>query len=269
MQEKIKISAIIKTKNSDETLYELLESIKSFDEIIALDLHSNDDTTDILKEYKVKTIFCDKNDFNQTFVSALKDASNNWVFYLESDEILPLTLIEKISILINEQKSPKENVKFMIKTFSSFDMQITNAKELKIARKTNVLRLFKKDKVKFLNPYLGLFASDTNKTISIKPSKTAPNDAILKLKKDDIENEILKIIDKNKTLIKYSKRKHSYPKTLFCAVFLYYYLLKGGICDGLSGFRYSFLKAIEKYIFEIMLMEKQEKILLTEGENKK
>ena len=51
MEEKIKISAIINTKNNENRLCETLESIKDFDEIILIDEHSSDDTVEIAKEY--------------------------------------------------------------------------------------------------------------------------------------------------------------------------------------------------------------------------
>ena len=52
MEEKIKLSAIIKTKNNENKICETLESIKDFDEIIVIDEHSSDDTIEIAKEYK-------------------------------------------------------------------------------------------------------------------------------------------------------------------------------------------------------------------------
>ena len=53
MEEKIKVSAILKTKNNEDKLCETLESIKDFDEIIILDEHSTDDTVEIAKEYNI------------------------------------------------------------------------------------------------------------------------------------------------------------------------------------------------------------------------
>ena len=57
---------IIKTKNCEDNICNTLESIKEFDEIIILDEHSTDDTVEIAKEYKTKTIFTDKNIIRET-----------------------------------------------------------------------------------------------------------------------------------------------------------------------------------------------------------
>ena len=58
----LKITAIIKTQNCENTICDTLESIKELDEIIILDEHSTDDTIEIAKEYKAKIIFTDKNE---------------------------------------------------------------------------------------------------------------------------------------------------------------------------------------------------------------
>ena len=70
-EEKIKISAIIKTDNCEDTICDTLESIKNFDEIIVVDLHSCDDTIQIAKEYKAKIIFADKNNISLAHSSIL------------------------------------------------------------------------------------------------------------------------------------------------------------------------------------------------------
>ena len=49
----IKISAIVKSQNSDKYLYETLESIKDLNEIILIDYNSSDDSVEIAKEYQV------------------------------------------------------------------------------------------------------------------------------------------------------------------------------------------------------------------------
>lgn len=96
-----KISITIITKNSKATLKECLLSVKDFDEIIMLDNGSTDGTLELAKEMqkelnlKIKT---------SEFIGfgALKNlaatyARNEWIFSLDSDEILEKTALDSIN----------------------------------------------------------------------------------------------------------------------------------------------------------------------------
>ena len=111
MEEKIKVSAIIKTKNNEDKLCETLESIKEFDEIIVIDEHSTDDTVEFAREYKAKIIYADKNDLSLAQNQALSEAKNEWIFILEENEIIPQKLIREIQ---NYVLTPKKNKNYII-----------------------------------------------------------------------------------------------------------------------------------------------------------
>ena len=103
MEEKIKLSAIIKTKNNENKLCETLESIKDFDEIIVIDEHSSDDTVEIAKEYKSKIIYADKNNLSLALNQALEEAKNEWIMVIEENEIVPQKLIYEIENYIQNR----------------------------------------------------------------------------------------------------------------------------------------------------------------------
>ena len=133
----LKITAIIKTQNCEDTLCDTLESISDIDEIIVVDLHSNDDTVQIAKEYKAKIIYADKNDVLSGLNQALDEANNDWILVVEENEIFPQKLIREIQNYIENPKKNKESVYLSQKNFYY-------KKEIKQKRNKNILRLFKK-----------------------------------------------------------------------------------------------------------------------------
>ena len=138
MEEKdLKITAIIKTRNCEDYLCNTLEAIKELDEIIIVDEHSTDDTIEIAKEYKAKIIYANKNELSLGLNQAIDEAQGNWIFLLEDEEIIPQKLISKIQNYIENPKKNKFALSFNQKYFYL-------NKEIKAARKKNVLRFFKK-----------------------------------------------------------------------------------------------------------------------------
>ena len=100
MEEKIKITAIIRTKDNEDTICDTLESIKDLDEIIIVDNHSTDDTTEIAKEYKTKLVYANTIDLPMVLSQVMQEAKNEWIFILNSDEIIPQKLIYEIQKLL-------------------------------------------------------------------------------------------------------------------------------------------------------------------------
>ncbi|MDO5046699.1 glycosyltransferase family 2 protein [Campylobacter sp.] len=99
------ISVVILTFNSQKYLKEALESVQFADEIIALDSGSTDETEQICKRFKnVKFHYQSWLGFGKQKQAATALAKNDWVFVLDSDEvILPALRDEILSVL----KKPK------------------------------------------------------------------------------------------------------------------------------------------------------------------
>jgi glycosyltransferase involved in cell wall biosynthesis len=92
-----KITVTILTKNSSTYIKECLESLVKFDEIIVLDNGSIDDTMDVAKTFRNVKIY--ENEF--IGFGALKNlavskATNDWIFSVDSDEIISAKLVEEI-----------------------------------------------------------------------------------------------------------------------------------------------------------------------------
>ena len=250
MEEKIKVSAIIKTKNNEDKLCETLESIKDFDEIIVIDEHSTDDTIEIAKEYKTKIIYADKNNLSLGLNQALAEAKNEWIFILEENEIIPQKLIHEIQNYILNPKKNKFSVSFHQKYFYL-------NKEIKAAQKKDVLRLFKKEYAQFKNDYSLDMILKNGKIHKIKPNSKNKNAYILKFAKNDISQNIIEILEENKQLLKETNKITASIFLKPIMEFLYWYFIKNAIMDGKRGFIFAKEKYIKSFLFEIMFVEKR------------
>jgi len=253
-KEKINLTVVIKTKNSQEFLYEVLEAVKDASEIIALDNHSTDDTIAILKEYKAKIIYCDNNDFSLAQSRLNDEISNDWVLVLAQNEILPLNLLKKIENFILSTPQNYYLAAFPIKTFYL-------KKEIKCLRQKDVLRLYNKNKGEFKNNYSLMIkpkkAAKKEKIKIFKFKKSSKNeDNILKFVDNNIARNMYEIIEKQRNILKTSEIKKT--SLVFCPVaeFIKYYIFKKGFLDGKFGFIFSKMKFIEKFILNIMILEK-------------
>lgn len=242
--EENKITSIIKTKNSEESLTRTLESLKKSDEIIVIDENSTDDTTEIAKAYKAKIIYCDKN-FENELLNSIAETSSNWVLFLKDNEAIQDKLFNNIINFINSKKAKKIScVDFTLKDYF-FN------KELKMKSK-KILRCARKDFIENFNCISFEPVLKKEKKYHFNKSKGA----IYKYHKIDIEQNIIDLLNENKEIIKQKKNKKAsvFIKPLFC--FLYWYFIKMAIFEGKTGYNFAILKAIKKYLLELMYLEK-------------
>lgn len=248
-QEKIKLSVIIKTKNSDEHLCETLEALKCVDEIIILDNHSTDDTIEIAKEYRAKIIYIDSTDFASSQTQVLQESQNDWILILDEKEIVPYKLLKQIEEYILKPKKNKNALCLAIKTFYL-------QKEIKSLRQKAVLRVFKKGCAEFLNDYSLELKLKSGKIHKLNKNLKENDNCVLKFVENDIFSNILDLIElaKNK-----SKHTNTPPSIIIKPLntFFYWYLFKKGIFDGKYGFMFSKLKFIEEFLINTSLLEKK------------
>lgn len=101
---KINISAVILVKNAELTIKECLQSLKEFDEIVLLDNESVDSTLEIAREFgkTYKNLRIESSPF--LGFGALKNkaislAKNDWIFSIDSDEVLESSALQEIKSL--------------------------------------------------------------------------------------------------------------------------------------------------------------------------
>lgn len=91
------ISVTILTKNSERYLKEVLEALLPFDEVVIYDNGSKDDTLNIAAEFPNVTIHEGRfYGFGQTHNVASSLAKHDWIFSVDSDEIVSRELADEI-----------------------------------------------------------------------------------------------------------------------------------------------------------------------------
>ncbi len=130
------LSVIVITKNEEAMIGDCLESVKNLaDEIIVVDSGNTDKTNEIAKKYKAKIVKADPNSGYANFRNVgLKEATGDWIFYLDADERATPELVEEIPTLSpGVYQIPRKNIYL--------------GKEMRYGGWGNdlVIRLFKKD----------------------------------------------------------------------------------------------------------------------------
>ncbi|MEP5637517.1 MAG: glycosyltransferase family 2 protein, partial [Maribacter dokdonensis] len=86
---KEQLTALVITYNEIGFIEKCIESVSFADEIIVVDSFSTDGTYEYLKEHpKVKVIQNPFENFTAQKSFALKQAKNDWVLFLDADEIV-------------------------------------------------------------------------------------------------------------------------------------------------------------------------------------
>lgn len=101
----MKISFVILTFNSQKYLYQVLESIKFANEIIIIDNGSTDKTLQIAKQFNNTNIYTQEwLGFGTQKQFGVDKTTNEWVFVLDSDEIITDDLKNEIIQTLNNPK---------------------------------------------------------------------------------------------------------------------------------------------------------------------
>lgn len=99
------ITVTILVKNNEDTLPEVLDSVKSFDEVLILDTGSTDRSLEIAQSYpNVRIEHSDFIGFGPLHNKMVDLAKNDWILSLDSDEVLSSELQREISHI---ELSPK------------------------------------------------------------------------------------------------------------------------------------------------------------------
>ena len=102
----------ILTHNSGKTLARALESVKDFSEIIICDSGSTDNTLEIAHKYGARIITQDKQyldkdgriiDFAGVRNQCLKKSTQDWFFFLDSDEYIGSDLVEEVREKVSKE----------------------------------------------------------------------------------------------------------------------------------------------------------------------
>lgn len=133
------LTVIILAKNVVEEIIPALKTSHFAEEIIVVDTGSTDDTVKIAKKYADKVVSTSGHDFSAWRNLGAREASGEWLLYLDSDERVPYKLAEEIKeVLIAPQHS----------AYTIYRYEVMLGKHLKHWGDPRVLRLIKKTSLK-------------------------------------------------------------------------------------------------------------------------
>jgi glycosyltransferase involved in cell wall biosynthesis len=91
-----KITAIIPTLNEEERIQNSLKSAEFADEVIVIDSYSTDRTVEIVKQSNAILLQRKFDDFSSQKNYAIDQASNDWILWIDADEVLTQELQDEI-----------------------------------------------------------------------------------------------------------------------------------------------------------------------------
>jgi glycosyltransferase involved in cell wall biosynthesis len=104
---KPRISAVINTLNEEKDLPFALRSVQSWvDEIVVVDMYSDDRTVDIAREFGAKVFFHERTGFVEpTRPFAVAKATGDWILVLDADELVPFPLSQRLLAIAQGDKA--------------------------------------------------------------------------------------------------------------------------------------------------------------------
>ena len=163
------ITCIVHTYNSEKYLDACLKSVSWVDEIIIVDMYSNDLTLDIAKKYKCKILMHENIGYaDPARQYGVENAKNDWILAIDSDELLSPFIISELNSISENNAFDVVNIsrrnfffgkelhgsgwsykddiipRFFNKRFLSYQSEIHNF--IKISEKARVLNLIEKNK---------------------------------------------------------------------------------------------------------------------------
>ena len=114
-----KISVVINTLNEEKNLPRALASVKSFaDEIVVVDMKSDDKTVEIAKKAGAKVYQHKRIGYVEPARNyAISKATGEWILILDADEQAPKTLVKELKKIVQKPKAdyyrlPRKNIIF-------------------------------------------------------------------------------------------------------------------------------------------------------------
>ncbi|MBI2608011.1 MAG: glycosyltransferase family 2 protein [Deltaproteobacteria bacterium] len=246
------MSVTILTKNSERLLNQCLKALQNFDEVVILDNGSTDNTLKIAFTYpNIKLIQSPFTGFGHLKNLAAKKAKNDWIFNIDSDEIVSPELFQEIKNL--KKESP--TLIFRLRRKNHF-----NGKWLQGCGwyPDKVLRLYNKKTHSFNENLVheSIVPSEISKIIDLKnPILHYPFNSSVEL--------ITKMQQYSSLYAEQNKhKKRSTPFKAFIRAFFSFiksYFIQRGLLDGYEGLIISFYNASCVFFKYIKLFEENKK----------
>ncbi len=234
-----KLSAVILTKNEEANIERCLKSVQWADEIVVLDDYSTDATREIAKRYGAKVIeHALEGNFAQQRNFGLKQANNEWVVFLDADEVVSEALAKELANAITSD---------LINGFMVKRVDYWHEKELKGGEWGNMwlLRLGRKGSGQWKRKVHEYWDINDNVGKLKNSLQHFPHQTIREFVNSINFHSQLHAIENER-----ERKNPSYFRVLLSpfAKFIQNFILRGGYRDGVHGFVFSILMSFHSFL---------------------
>lgn len=102
------MTVIVHTRNAGKYLDEVLSLLHDFDELMVVDMESDDDTLEIAERHGCRIMKIEQMGYVEPARDpAMRKAKHDWVFFVDADEIIPEKLVESLRKFISTPEGAK------------------------------------------------------------------------------------------------------------------------------------------------------------------
>lgn len=225
-----KISALVLSYNNEKEIKRCIESLSFADEVVVIDSFSSDKTAEIAKSHGAKVFQYGFSTFGKLRNLALKHASYNWIFSLDTDEVATKPVIDEVRKITESSNS--SDIYFVPRLNTVFGRQLKYGGWFPDYRQP---QFFKKGSLTYREQ------DDVHEGFDLLGSKGFLKNHIEQFPFDNLEH-YLKKMERYTTLMAKrmlkENRKFSPIQLITRPSFAFFkrYFLRGGFLDGFHGF---------------------------------
>lgn len=254
--QKQKISVLVITYNEIGYIENCIKSVEFADEIIVVDSYSTDGTYEYLLSHpKVKVIQHPFKNYTAQKAYTLEQASNDWVIFVDADEVVTPELEVEIINIVN---GPKEHAAYWFRRKFMF-----KEKRLRFSgwQTDKNYRLFRKSKVKFSEKRIVHETLEVDGTTGILKEKLTH---YCYRNFDNYKGKMLCYgrLKAKEAILKNKRFSLSLLLLKPTYRFLYNYIVRLGVLDGMKGITVCYLNALgdwERYL-ELRRLEQEQEV---------
>ena len=250
-----KITALVITYNEIGFIENCLKSVEFADEIIVVDSYSNDGTYEYLSAHpKVRVIQHPFKNYTAQKAFTLEQASNDWVIFVDADEVVTTELQGEIIETVN---GTKQHVAYWFRRKFMFQERRLRFSGWQTDKN---YRLFRKSKVKFTERRI------VHETLEVNGTSATLKEKLTHYCYRDYSDYKRKMLLYGRLKAKEAAQKGKsfnigmlLGKPTF--TFIYNYIFRLGILDGIKGIKVCYLNALgdwERYL-ELRKLEQEQR----------
>lgn len=243
-----RLTAIILTKNSEQTLQNCLDSVQFADEVLVIDDFSEDETVNIAKKNGARVVQNHlADDFAQQRNFAQTQTDSEWLLHIDSDEVVPEALAQEIKNFINKPTS---------RAASLCRQDIFLGKKLAYGE---VEQAYKKGFIRLIQAHSGVWKGKVHEKFMIDTSFKF-SQPLIHYPHQNIK-EFIQHVDIYSSLRAKELYIQHQPFSLFQMIFFPFgkffwtFIMKKGFLDGPSGFVYSFMMSFHSFLVRAKLLQ--------------